>query len=314
MNHNLQSHPKFQAKYIRDLTALYDNKKYDEFISKFKQYKQLNTPDDTLVLYYFESLMRKRLYYYVVNYALERMQEGIGDYEDNMSYMLKAMLEEKRYDEILDFTQHLMDETIPHRFRMFVQEIRQDALSQIKAARNARRKTEIINTPDDLIDKEKFMVFTSNQQLTFLHQITEQKVGYYRELVRDSIKDTADHIVKTLMLLYLKAIDDNEAIAVPKGNQVKTVIPKDLPALEHTILGGKVLNAVKKELESDSPDLIELTDALIIGVLMQVYPMDPPFDDKTLINGFLKYIFDIVNIPHDIDDDKRIRVWIENHL
>lgn len=313
MDRNLQSHPKFKAKFIRDLKELYDKKKHADYIERFRQFKKINTPDDILVVYYYETLIAKKLYYYVVDYALERMHAGVGDYEDNMSYMLRAMMLEERYDEVIDFTKHLMNETIPHRFRMFIQEIRQDAIAAMDEKHRNRYRRKIVDEVD-LISKEEFLGMPHALRLNFLQQITEKKRAGHREMVRACITDNIDNTIKTVMLLFLNAIEDDEEIAVPKGDQIKNVVPKDLPKLEHTRLGGKILKGVKREIESDSPDLIEHAESVIIGVLMQLYPMEPPYDDARMIKGFKNYIYHIVNLPNTYEEDKSVKIWIEDHL
>ncbi|SEV82553.1 hypothetical protein [Aliicoccus persicus] len=314
-NHSMQSHPKFKAKFERDLKALYADKKYEEFIKGFRQYKKLNTPDDTLVIYYYESLMHERLYFIVVNYALERMHEGEGNYEDNTEYMLKAMLEDKRYEEIIDFSNHLMREDIPHRFRMMIQEIRQDATHAIEDTQRERltklKKKEVI---DDLIDNETFIKYSDEHKLNFLKKIIEQETDSYRELVRDLIPSTSSNMVITMMLIYLKTIDDNESLEVSKDDHALTVTPRELPVLEETRLGGGVRQAVNDKIESQAPDLVDVMDAFVIGVLMQVYPFDPPFDDAELVNGFVNLGLEMVNIPHDYETDESVLEWIKKHM
>lgn len=311
----MQSHPKFKAKFERDLKALYADKKYEEFINGFRQYKKLNTPDDTLVIYYYESLMHERLYFIVVNYALERMHEGEGNYEDNTEYMLKAMLEDKRYEEIIDFSNHLMREVIPHRFRMMIQELRQDATNAIEDMRGERspkrKKKEVI---DDLIDKETFIRYSDEHKLNFLKKIIEQEAVVYRDLVRDLIPGISSNMVITMMLIYLKTIEDTEQLEVSKDEHALTVTPSELPVLEATRLGGGVRQAVKDRIESESPDLVDVMDALVISVLMQIYPFDPPFDDDELVSRFVTLGLEMVNIPHDYESNESVLEWIKNHM
>lgn len=315
INRSMQSHPKFKAKFERDLKALYADKKYEEFINGFRQYKKLNTPDDTLVIYYYESLMHERLYFIVVNYALERMHEGEGNYEDNTEYMLKAMLEDKRYEEIIDFSNHLMREVIPHRFRMMIQELRQDATNAIEDMRRERsakrKKKEVI---DDLIDKETFIKYSDEHKLNFLKKIIEQEAVVYRDLVRDLIPGISSHMVITMMLIYLKTIEDTEQLEVSKDEHAFTVTPSELPVLEATRLGGGVRQAVKDRIESESPDLVDVMDALVISVLMQIYPFDPPFDDDELVSGFVTLGLEMVNIPHEYESNESVLEWIKNHM
>lgn len=312
MDRNVQSHPRFKAKFVRDLETLYKKKKYDAYILRFKQFKQLNTPDDLLVNYYFEALMHKRLYYYVIEYALERMQQGQGDYEDNMSFMLKAMLEEERYDEVLEFTAHLMQETIPHHFRMFIREVRLDAEAKIAEYRDKRRTK--ITEDDTPIDVDTFFNFSTDEKLGFIGQITKEEARVHRQVVRDVLDVVNDNTLKTAMLIYLKTIEDREIIHVTKHDQVKEVIPSDLPNLEDTTLGGKVIRDVIEQVESNAPDLMSLAESLIISIMMDIYPIEPPFSARKLTNGFLSYIHESVNLPHDYNADADVTAWIKTHF
>lgn len=313
-NDNVQSHPKFKAKFIRDLKALFESRQYETYIERFKQFKKLNTPDDILVNYYYEALMQSNLYYYVIDYALERLHNGTGEYEDNMSFLLKAMLEEGRYGEVLDFTEHLMNETIPHRFRMFIQDIRHEAQSQIDALKDNRRTQIEDDDEEEPVNKEVYLKYTDDEKLAFIARITNLKQTVHRQTLRDVIDDVEDNTVKTAMLLYLKAIGDDEAIDVTKHGDVSSVIPSNLPQLEDTQLGGIVLSEVMMELEGNAPDIMELAQSLIISIMMEIYPVEPPFDDETLVVGFLKYIHNIVNIPYEDIGESRVTAWIERHF
>ncbi len=313
MDRNLQSHPRFKAKFVRDLKVLYEKNKYDAYIERFKQFKQLNTPDDILVNYYFEALMHKGLYYYVIDYALERLQQGVGEYEDNMSFLLKAMLEEGRYTEVLDFTAHLMNETIPHRFRMFIQEVRYGALEKLNSLQDKRR-THIIDVEEEPVKVDVYLTYTEEQKLAFIGEITKDKKTVHRELMRVIINRVDSNTVKTAIFIYLKVIGDNEPITVKKHTQVLEIVPSELPQLEDTKIGGVVLGEVMMALEGSAPDIMELAQSLIISVMMNIYPIEPPFDDTRLVNGFLNYIHDMVNLPYQDIDDNEVITWINHHF
>lgn len=313
MDRNLQSHPRFKAKFVSDLKALYEKKKYDAYIERFKQFKQLNTPDDILVNYYFEALMHKNLYYYVIDYALERLQKGVGEYEDNMSFLLKAMLEEGRYTEVLEFTAHLMNETIPHRFRMFIQEVRYSAEEKLNSLKDKRR-THIVDVEEEPVKADVYLTYTEEQKLAFIGEITKDKKTVHRESMRDVLNRVGSNTVKTAIFIYLKAIGDDEPIIVRKHKQTLEVVPVDLPQLEDTKLGGVVLGEVMMELEGSAPDIMELAQSLIISVMMNIYPIEPPFDHARLVTGFLKYIHDMVNLPYQDIDDNDVIAWINQHF
>ena len=311
-NDNVQSHPRFKAKFVNDLQELHDNSQHAKYIARFRQFKKLNRPDDRFVNYYFEALMHEKLYYYIIDYALERMQQGVGDYEDNMSFLLKAMLEEGRYDEVLDFTAHLTNENIPHRFRMFIFEIRHAANERLGKLRERRRHIEA--ALEDPIDTQVFMIYSKEQRLTFIAGITKDKNAVHRETMREVLNKVHDNTLMTAILIYLKTIGDNEVIVVTKHKQTLEIVPALLPDLEETILGSVVLRDVMAELEGNAPDIMELAQSLIISVMMNIYPIEPPFDSDRLSYGFLKYIHNIVNLPYqDIGDDAVI-AWIERHF
>src|SRR5699024_12520897 len=98
----------------------------------------------------------------LVDYSLEQMNNGDGNYETHMVYMLQALSDMGNYEEVLEFSGHLLEEPIPQSFRIDILSLRQNAANKLRG---------MLSEQEPVISKEEFDKFNLFQQLEFVEKI-----------------------------------------------------------------------------------------------------------------------------------------------
>jgi hypothetical protein len=80
----------------------------------------------------YETLLRSKRPGELVDYSLEQMNNGDGNYETHMVYMLQALSDMGNYEEVLEFSGHLLEEPIPQGFRIDILSLRQNAANKLR--------------------------------------------------------------------------------------------------------------------------------------------------------------------------------------
>ncbi|MFC3418304.1 hypothetical protein ACFOLA_02120 [Salinicoccus hispanicus] len=307
MKDKIVSHRRFLQKMERDLERDYQNGEYASFINKFRMYSEQQLPDISFMEKFYESLSYEDRHDEVMEYALLQMNEGVGNYDVHMHHLLKSLLKQERYFEVIEFSDHLMEEDIPQRFRIDVAAFRHEAKramdEKVAQMHEPEAETRIVSTSEygEMPDFEK---------MEFLRDLIEDADAGHRDMVREALSVERNHTCLTFMLLYLRAIEDQEEISVLKMEQEIQVVPAELPELEESPLFSGVRKLVMEEVENRMPEFREAAEGMLMSHAVHCYPVFPSFDDEALYLGYMSELFGMLNLDHDFKADVAVVDWI----
>src|SRR5699024_8901502 len=132
MGNKVATHHRFIKKFERDLEAYFDAGDDARFLSTFSKYTNLAEPSEHAEELLYETLLRAKRSAEVVDYSLDDKNNGDGNYETHMVYMLQALSDMGNYEEVLEFSGHLLEEPIPQSFRIDILSLRQNAANKLR--------------------------------------------------------------------------------------------------------------------------------------------------------------------------------------
>ncbi|WP_411841929.1 hypothetical protein [Salinicoccus sp. HZC-1] len=294
MSDKVSSHRRFLQKVERDLKRLYEDGEYESYIERFTQYIAHTEPELELIEKYYESRLRANDKEAIVDDALLSMNAGAGNYETHMYYLLVALIELERYFEVIEFSDHLMNENIPQGFRIEVAALRHRAK---KALDNKRMVPEV--GPEPEVTADTFVNMLHYEKLELVAEWTEEKNGKYLEMIREAITETKNYELITFMLLYLKEFNDDKPIEIEKFDEVTAVIPGNLESLEELDLSRTVLFSVLSEMEERMPEFLESARAMVMSHIIHCYPFTPDIEMDDLIYSYLLILHEMVNLEYE---------------
>ncbi|GAB3060559.1 hypothetical protein JCM19029_03970 [Salinicoccus sesuvii] len=291
----------------RDLDHDFSNGEYSTFISKFKMYAEQQVPDISFMEKFYESLSNEDRHDEVMEYALLQMNEGVGNYDVHMHHLLKSLLKQERYFEVIEFSDHLMEEDIPQRFRIDVAAFRHEA------KRAMDKKMAQVNEPETearVVSISEFEQMPDFEKMEFLRGLIESLDVYNKDMIRKAVPAEHNYTCLTFMLLYLRAIEDQEPINVLKIGQEIEVVPAELPELEESPLFNNVRQLVMEEVENRIPEFRDAAEGMLMSHAVHCYPVFPSFDDEALYRGYMSELYDMLNLDHDLETDEAVIDWI----
>src|SRR5699024_11618583 len=124
----------------------------------------------------------------LVVYSLQQMNNGECNYETHMVYMLQALSDMGNYEEVLEFSGHLLEEPIPQGFRIDILSLRQNAANKLRG---------MLSDQEPVISKEEFDKFNLFQQLEFVEKITSSNDITYTNLITEAFSEANRNELKT---------------------------------------------------------------------------------------------------------------------
>lgn len=307
MKDKVVSHRRFLQKMERDLDRDFSSGEYSSFISKFKMYSEQQVPDISFMEKFYESLSNEGRHDEVMEYALLQMNEGVGNYDVHMHHLLKSLLKQERYYEVIEFSDHLMEEDIPQRFRIDVAAFRHEAKRAMDEKVAQMRGPEVETRAVSISEFERMPAF---EKMEFLRALIENLDVHHKDMMRKAVPAERDYTCLTFMLLYLRAIEDEEPISVLKMEQEIQVVPAELPELEESPLFNGVRRLVMEEVENRMPEFREAAEGMLMSHGVYCYPVFPPFDDEALYLGYMSELYGMLNLDHDLKADETVIEWI----
>lgn len=311
MTDKITTHQRFLKKAEKDLVQLFKDSHYTDFIKRYYHFISMSTPEISLEEMFYESLDALQQYDKVTDYALMRLNEGIGDYETHMIELLKALNHQERYYEVINFSDHLMEENIPQGFRIDVANLRHQAKKAIDDKRagaddvSEEKKHDEPEVSDINLEK-----MTHQEILRMFSTFADEKNDKYEQFVLDELENINDKDIVTFMLLYLKEIGYDAKVKHYKFGKAEEINPSDLPILEEVPLINEVEPAVLDVLESQAPQIVSEATLLMTSHAIFNYPKALDFSTDEMIEGYLEYILDLLNVDHSYRADERVHEWI----
>lgn len=293
MADNVSTHIRFLKKVERDLNTLYSQGDYKGYIKRFNQYIKMGSPDVEFIEKYYEALLKDDSEEIIVDDALSAMNEGSGNYETHMYYMLLSLLKQERYFEMIEFVDHLMEEDIPQGFRIEIAALRHRA----KKALDEDHSEVTDGLPE--IKDDDFNSKKHYEKLEMLGEWTDEKNIHYKQLIRSLVPVTENNELLTFMLLFLREIKDEGTIEVNKFDVSHTIVPKNLQSIEEFELSSIVLYNVLSEVEHRMPELLEPARGMLMSHIIHCYPFAPDYKMGEITKGYLKILHDMVNLEYE---------------
>ncbi len=294
MADKVSSHSRFLKKSAHDLKQLYDDGEYVAYIERFMRYVNHAEPELELVEKYYESRLRTHGADSIVDDALMAMNAGTGDYETHMYYMLTALLELERYFEVIEFSDHLMGETIPQGFRIEVAAIRHRA----KKALDEKQQIQKIEAQPE-VSAGHFEDILHYEKLEKLSEWTGERNEKYVSMIREMLPKTKNYQLITFMLLYLREMAENRPVEIKKFEKKAMVIPAELDTLEELDLSKIVLSSVIGEMEERMPEFLESAREMVMSHIIHCYPLTPAINTDNLIDSYLLILHEMVNLEYE---------------
>lgn len=301
MDSKVTTHHRFIKKFERDLKAHYDAGDNARFLKTFNRYTGLTKPSEHAEELLYETLLRAGRPAELVDYSLEQMNNGDGDYETHMVYMLQALSDMGNYEEVLEFSGHLLDEPIPQGFRVDILSLRQNAANKLRG---------MFKEQEPAIGKDEFDRMNLFQQLEFVQKITETNDITYMNMILESFLETERNELQTAMLLYLRSVRANGTLTIEKCGVELTVRPSELDNLEQYFIVKDVLPKVTEEVEQFNPSFKEAATELIMGHAIYMYPVQPGFTADAVIKAYAECIEEMLGMPASYDADPEVKHWL----
>lgn len=294
MTDKVSSHRRFLKKAEHDLKQLYTDAEYHFYIERFIQYIKYVEPELELVEKYYEARFKTDDAEVIVNDALMSMNEGTGNYETHMYYLLTALIELERYFEVIEFSDHLMGESIPQGFRIEIAALRHRAK---KALDDKQEAFDVEREPE--VNADDFQNMFHYEKLEKLAEWTDGQNTRYMELVRDALAETKNYQLITFMLLYLKEVKDDRMVEIEKFDKKTSITPKNLDTLEDMELSKMVLSGVLQGMEERMPEFLESARAMVMSHIVHCYPLTPDINPDSLIDSYLLILHEMVNLEYE---------------
>lgn len=308
MDNKVTTHDRFVKKFERDLKAYYDAGDNAHFLKTFNKYMDISEPSELAEEMLYETLLRAKRPGELVDYSLEQMNNGDGDYETHMVYMLQALSDMGNYEEVLEFSDHLLEEPIPQGFRVDILSLRQNASNKLRG---------MLVEKEPVISKEEFDRFNLFQQLEFVGKITETNDITYKNLILEAFAETERNELQTAMLLYLRSVRSNGTLTIEKCGVKMTVKPSELMSLEAYFIVKDVLTKVLDEVEQFNPSFTEAVTELLMGHAIYMYPVQPDFTTEAVIKAYAERIEEMLGMEPSYEADPNVKRWlseIENDI
>lgn len=303
MDNKVTTHQRFIKKFERDLKAYFDSGDYDQFLKTFNKYTDISEPSERAEEMLYETLLKANRPGELVDYSLEQMNNGDGVYETHMVYMLQALVDMGSYEEVLEFSGHLLDEPIPQGFRIDVLSLRQHAANKLRG---------IYIDKEPNVSKETFDSYNLFQQLEFVERITETHDLAYTDLIIEAFdKDTRNEL-QTAMLLYLHSVRYNGTLTIEKCGITMTVQPSKLTTLEAYFIVKDILPGVVEAVEAFNPSFTEAARELVMGHAIYMYPVNPDFSNEALVKAYVSRIEEMLGMEQSSEADTEIKTWLDN--
>lgn len=302
MDNKLTSHHKFISKIERDLKAYYDAGDDKRFMQTFNKYTELTEPSETIEEILYETLLRTNRQGELVDYSLEQMNNGDGDYETHMVYMLKGLLEMGNYEEVLEFSEHLLEESLPQSFRIDILTVRQYAANKIRG---------MIIDEAPTVSPEEFEALNLFEKLEFVESITEKSDITYSGLIKNAYDKTERKELQTAMLLYLRSVRYNGTLTIEKCGIKMDINPSKLAVLEEYFFVKEILPKVVSEVEQFNPSFTEAATELLMGHAIYMYPVKPDFDITAVADAYIARIQAMLGMDDIQNADAEILNWLE---
>lgn len=301
MDNKVTTHHRFIKKFERDLKAYFDAGDDARFLSTFSKYTNLTEPSEHAEEMLYETLLRSKRPGELVDYSLEQMNNGDGNYETHMVYMLQALSDMGNYEEVLEFSGHLLEEPIPQGFRIDILSLRQNAANRLRG---------MLSDQEPVISKEEFDKFNLFQQLEFVEKITTAHDITYTDLIREAFSEVKRNELKTAMLLYLRSVRSNGTLTIEKCGVKMTVQPAELVSLEEYFIVKDVLPKVLDEVEQFNPSFTEAATELLMGHAIYMYPVQPDFTAEAAVQAYCERIEEMLGMPASYDADAKVKRWL----
>lgn len=301
MDNKVTTHHRFIKKFERDLKAYFDAGDDARFLSTFSKYTNLTEPSEHAEEMLYETLLRSKRPGELVDYSLEQMNNGDGNYETHMVYMLQALSDMGNYEEVLEFSGHLLEEPIPQGFRIDILSLRQNAANKLRG---------MLSEQEPVISKEEFDKLNLFQQLEFVEKITAAHDITYTNLITEAFSEANRNELKTAMLLYLRSVRSNGTLTIEKCGVKMTVQPAELGSLEEYFIVKDVLPKVLDEVEQFNPSFTEAATELLMGHAIYMYPVQPDFTAEAAVKAYCERIEEMLGMPASYDADAEVKHWL----
>ncbi|CAD2073458.1 hypothetical protein GCM10007275_02570 [Jeotgalicoccus coquinae] len=301
MDNKVTTHHRFIQKFERDLKAHYDAGDDTRFLKTFSKYTELSEPSELAEEMLYETLLRAQRPGELVDYSLEQMNNGDGDYETHMVYMLQALSDMGNYEEVLEFSGHLLEEPIPQGFRVDILSLRQNAANKLRG---------MLTEAEPAVSKDDFDKMNLFQQLEFVEKITQTHDLAYMNLIMEVFSETGRNELQTAMLLYLRSVRANGTLTIEKCGVEMTVKPSGLSSLEEYFIVRDVLPKVIDEVEQFNPSFTEAATELIMGHAIYMYPVQPDFTTEAVIKAYAERIEEMLGMPASYGAETEVKNWL----
>lgn len=308
MDNKVTTHHRFVKKFERDLKAYFDAGDHTRFLKTFNKYTALSEPSAHTEEMLYETLLRANCPGELVDYSLEQMNNGDGDYETHMVYMLQALSDMGNYEEVLEFSSHLLEEAIPQGFRVDILSLRQNAANKLSGLKVEAQP---------VISKEAFDKLNLFQKLEFVEKITETNDIMYTNLILDAFAKTERNELQTAMLLYLRSVRSNVTLTIEKCGLKMMMKPSELMSLETYFIVRDILPKVLDEVEQFNPSFKEAVTELLMGHAIYMYPVQPDFTLNAMIKAYSERIEEMLGMETSYEADPVVKRWlskIENDI
>lgn len=256
--------PRSKDKLIRDIKMAYNQGDLEEMYSLFDNYEEHFELDETLSLLKCSMLYRMNHFLELREEAIILLKQGFTNYDELVIYYVESLNGLGQYFEAIEVIDQIIDEVQNHKTRMELLPLKSYALSQLEQ-HNAQVASQL----------QQFDTLEIRDQINTILTLIDNSQYCYKDTVASLLNNTdIRNNVISIMLEYLRFAQYEEVVHISKFNQNLSLVPKDLPGLEHTTMKQQVIPEVVKCLDDEGTQLLEEALHVMNNHAILLYPID----------------------------------------
>ena len=256
--------PRAKQKLIKEIKTAYYDHLYEDASDLFEEYERFFEMDDFLAELKCDILYQLERYLELREEAIILLKQGLGSYDALMIYYVQALNGLGQYFEVVKVIDQVIDEVSNHQSRMRLFPLKEYAESQLEAY-NQQAAQQL----------ESFDQLALHEQVQTILTLIDYSQFNYKSSVANLIEtlELAPNLI-SIMLEYLRLAHYEERLTVAKYGHEKTVIPGDLPGIEHSEMKQQLIPQVLEFVEEEAAQLVREAYRLLTNHAIMLYPLD----------------------------------------
>jgi tetratricopeptide (TPR) repeat protein len=229
-----------------------------------------------------------------VTHTSALLNEGIGDYYDNLQVHISLLVQLGHYQEVVDMLEAVLSEnTVPAQFAESFYQLLHFSRQMIDDSVLLANIEEEVPEPSSPITelKSKLDEGSVKDQWKALQYLKERQFDDALEPLIMYIEDASkDWLLRSFALEILHMKQCEHSVHIKKAHRTISIIPNELEAVNNQPFAIKVRAELEKNLEHEDPLLAEMAEQIGNLHLFAWYPFTPEPDNTSFWAGVYHFL------------------------